>query len=154
MLALLLAVSGCAVSGAATPVTLASRLSGFIWPLPVEHAGSVTSQYGPRWGRHHNGLDLDGESGDPVYATSAGTVSFSGSRRGYGETVVIDHGGGVTTLYGHLATRYVRRGQRLARAQPVGAVGASGNATGPHLHFEVAWAGYPVDPLPLLPRLR
>lgn len=136
------------------PEELATRLSGMIWPLPLTHGEAVTSTYGVRGRRHHDGVDIDGRTGDPVYAAREGRVLFSGWRNGYGNTVVLDHGGGVTTLYGHAAALLVRAGEGVGRGQPIAVVGATGNATGDHLHFEIAWAGAVVDPAPLLPALR
>ncbi len=133
---------------------LAERLSGFIWPLPIERTPSLSSSYGARGNRHHDGLDIRARMGDPIYAASAGRVLFSGWRSGYGQTIVLDHRGGVTSLYAHASALYVAQGEVVARGQVIGAVGATGNATGPHLHFEIRWAGRPLDPVPLLPLLR
>jgi murein DD-endopeptidase MepM/ murein hydrolase activator NlpD len=132
---------------------LAAGLSGMIWPLPIEQAYRVTSPYGPRGRRHHDGLDIDGEQGDPIYAAREGRIAFSGWKNGYGQTVIIDHGRGVATLYGHTSARYVAAGEAVARGQVVAAVGTTGNARGSHLHFEVVWAGVPLDPRPLLPTI-
>jgi murein DD-endopeptidase MepM/ murein hydrolase activator NlpD len=132
---------------------LAQQLSGFIWPLPLNGSSEVTSTFGPRAQRHHDGLDLRARHGDPIFAARDGVVRFSGSLRGYGLTVILDHGGGVSSLYAHASVLYVRRGDTVVRGEVIAAVGATGNATGPHLHFEVMWAGVPFDPLLLLPRL-
>jgi murein DD-endopeptidase MepM/ murein hydrolase activator NlpD len=132
---------------------LAEHLSGFIWPLPLESAAGLSSPFGARGVRHHDGVDLRSRHGDPIFAAREGTVRFSGSMRGYGLTVILDHGGSVTTLYAHASELHVRAGETVARGQVIAAVGATGNATGPHLHFEVAWAGVPIDPALLLPRL-
>lgn len=156
LLAGALLATGCAHLRPAGPprhVELAEQLSGMIWPLPIARSAEVTSRYGPRDRRHHDGLDIDGVTGDPVHAARDGVVSFSGWMNGYGHTVVLDHGGGVTTLYGHNASLAVRAGQRVRRGERIAAVGASGNARGDHLHFEVAWRGYPIDPRPLLPAI-
>jgi len=139
---------------ASTPAEqLAFHLSGFMWPLPLESAHGVSSPFGPRARRHHNGVDLRSRHGDPIFAGRDGTVRFSGNMRGYGLTVILDHGGGVTSLYAHASALYVRAGEPVVRGQVLAAVGATGNATGPHLHFEVAWAGVPIDPALVLPRL-
>lgn len=155
-LALLLVLGGCAHARAAAPpphVDLAGRLSGFIWPLPIDRAAEVTSPYGGRGSRHHDGLDIDGRTGDPVFAAGRGTVRSAGWANGYGHTVVIDHGRGVTTLYAHNSALHVAAGEVVARGQVIASVGASGNASGDHLHFEIAWRGFPMDPRPLLPRI-
>jgi murein DD-endopeptidase MepM/ murein hydrolase activator NlpD len=132
---------------------LALSLSGFMWPLPLDTERGLTSPFGVRGHRHHNGVDLRSRHGDPIFAARDGTVRFSGTMRGYGSTVILDHGNGVTSLYAHASQLYVRAGEPVARGQVIAAVGATGNATGPHLHFEVAWAGVPFDPAWLLPRL-
>ena len=114
--------------------------------------GPVTSAFGPR--RHpvtgerrpHAGVDIGAATGAPVRAARAGVVSFSGDASGYGRTVIIDHGGGVTTLYAHLSAASVRTGQAVAAGERVGAVGATGLVTGPHLHFEVRTDGVAQDP--------
>lgn len=149
-----LLVSGC-VSGSPahmpSPERVAASLGGMIWPLPLAGQWEVTSGYGGR--RHHQGVDLDGATGDPVFAAREGTVVFSGWKNGYGNTVVLDHGNGVRTLYAHAASLAVRTGERVAWGQPIAAVGATGNARGDHLHFEVSWAGAVIDPARVLPQL-
>ncbi len=120
---------------------------GFIWPLN----GNITSYYGPRWGRMHTGIDIDGTSGQPVVASKAGRVIVASSYGGYGNAVVIDHGGGVTTLYAHLSGYNVSMGQSVSQGAVVGYVGCTGSCTGDHLHFEVRVNGSPQDPLNYLP---
>ncbi|MGH2809110.1 MAG: murein hydrolase activator EnvC family protein [Actinomycetota bacterium] len=120
---------------------------GYIWPL----AGSITSYYGPRWGRMHTGIDIDGTSGQPIVASKAGRVIVASYYGGYGNAVVIDHGGGVSTLYGHMSRFGVSNGQDVAQGQVIGYVGCTGSCTGDHLHFEVRINGSPVDPLGYLP---
>ncbi len=126
----------------------ASRGVPTVWPV----RGLVTSPFGARmspWGEGpevHPGLDISAHYGQPVAAAGAGEVVFAGRDGGYGGLVVIDHGGQLHTLYGHLSALYVREGQLVRRGQPVGAVGASGRATGAHLHYEVRVNGSAVDP--------
>lgn len=120
---------------------------GFIWPL----GGAITSYYGPRWGRMHTGLDIDGTTGQPIVASKGGRVILASYYGGYGNAVVIDHGGGVSTLYAHQSRLAVSQGQTVSQGQVVGYVGATGNVTGDHLHFEVRVNGNPVDPLNFLP---
>ncbi|HEX2294435.1 MAG TPA: peptidoglycan DD-metalloendopeptidase family protein, partial [Actinomycetota bacterium] len=108
-------------------------ITGFIWPLN----GAITSYYGSRWGRMHTGIDIDGTTGQPIVASKDGTVSMSSSYSGYGNTVIIDHGGGVQTLYAHLSSFAVSAGQTVSQGQVVGNVGCTGSCTGDHLHFEV-----------------
>lgn len=121
--------------------------AGYIWPL----GGAITSYYGPRWGRMHTGLDIDGTTGQPIVASKGGRVILASYYGGYGNAVVIDHGGGVTTLYAHQSALNVSEGQSVSQGQVVGYVGATGNVTGDHLHFEVRVNGSPQDPMNYLP---
>lgn len=122
---------------------------GFLRPVP----GGVVSSFGMRFhpllhrARLHAGIDLAGATGTPIRAAAGGVVVFSGALRGYGNVVVVDHGGGVSTLYAHCSARLVADGQTIARGQAIARVGATGLATGPHLHFEVRKNGAPVNPL-------
>lgn len=129
------------------PHTGAPSASGFIWPLN----GGVTSPFGPRWGRMHEGIDIDGYTGQPIVASKSGTVIASGDAGdGYGTKVVIDHGGGFTTLYGHMS-RLGTSGGAVSQGQVIGYVGCTGSCTGDHLHFEIRVNGAPQDPLGYLP---
>ena len=125
----------------------APGLMSIAWPID----GRVTGGFGLR-GRHHHheGIDIDGFQGEEVRAVAAGTVVVSGSEKKYGKTVVLDHGNGVTTLYAHASKLLVREGERVERGEAIARVGASGNARGTHLHFEVRRNGKPVDPSPYL----
>ncbi|MCC5950363.1 MAG: M23 family metallopeptidase, partial [Nitriliruptoraceae bacterium] len=116
--------------------------SGLAWPM----CGPVTSEYGPRWGRVHRGLDLGGPVGTPIRAAGGGTVVFAGRQGGYGNLLLIDHGGGLVTAYAHLSSFAVGTGSSVSRGQTVGAVGMTGNTTGPHLHFETRSGGRAVNP--------
>ncbi len=122
----------------------------FGWPV----SGPVTSGFGQRCGssgcRMHQGIDISAPVGTPVGASAAGTVVGAGSQGAYGLTVVIDHGDGFATLYAHLSSISVSPGQRVGQGTIVGAVGTTGNATGPHLHFEIRYRGSPVDPMAYL----
>jgi len=120
---------------------------GFAWPLD----GPITSPYGPRWGRIHTGIDIDGVTGEPIIASAGGRVVLSSYYSGYGNAVIIDHGNGFSTLYGHLSSLDVGVGDEVEQGQIVGAVGCTGNCTGDHLHFEIRIDGVPLDPLPYLP---
>ncbi len=119
-----------------------------IWPVK----GWVTSEFGyrvdPFTGRQelHEGLDIAARFGTPVLATADGIVVYAKYERSFGNTVIIEHGYGFSTLYAHLAEVYVQPGQRVERGQVVGAVGNTGRSTGPHLHYEVRKNGVPVDP--------
>ena len=117
------------------------------WPL----ADRVTSEYGPRWGRMHEGIDIAGGYGAPIVAAESGHVDHVGWIGGYGNTVIVDHGGGMTTLYAHLQAPAVVVGQTVDIGETVGHVGNTGYSQGPHLHFEVRINGAPVNPRKYLP---
>ena len=117
--------------------------AGFIWPVN----GPVTSGFGMRWGRMHEGIDIGVGYGTPIDAAAAGRVVYAGSMSGYGDLVAIDHGGGISTAYGHQSSIAVSVGQVVAQGQTIGYVGCTGHCLGPHLHFEVRIDGTPVDPL-------
>ena len=123
--------------------TGAPSAAGFIWPV----VGPVTSPFGMRWGRMHDGIDIAASSGTPIHAAASGTVIYAGWMEGYGNLVVIDHGNGLSTAYGHQSSIAVGNGQAVAQGQTIGYVGTTGHSTGPHLHFEVRVNGAPVDPL-------
>lgn len=127
--------------------SMGESATGYMWPLN----GAVTSYYGYRWGRQHTGIDIDGTTGQPIVASKAGTVSMASSYSGYGNAVIVDHGGGYQTLYAHLSAFAVSAGQTVSQGQVVGNVGCTGSCTGDHLHFEVRVNGAPQDPLNYLP---
>ena len=116
-------------------------------------AGPVSSGFGNRSGGRHAGVDILAPAGTEVRAASQGRVETSGAgKRGYGNAVIIDHGEGITTLYGHLATIRVQSGETVRAGDGIGTVGRSGNATTHHLHFELRVDGEAVDPVPYLNR--
>jgi len=117
--------------------------SGLIWPA----SGPVTSPFGFRWGRMHEGIDIGAGYGAPIHAAASGTVIYCGWESGYGNLTVIDHGGNLATAYGHQSSIAVTCGQQVSQGQVIGYVGSTGHSTGPHLHFEVRINGGPVDPL-------
>lgn len=141
---------------AATPAPAAGPLPIGGGQLLFPAAGPITSPYGyrthPIFGdqRLHTGIDIGAGYGAPVVAADSGTVAFAGVMSGYGNVIVIDHGGGLATTYNHLSAFYVGSGQSVSRGSSVGAVGCTGYCTGPHLHFEVRVNGSPVDPMPYL----
>ena len=123
--------------------TGAASAAGFIWPVH----GVLTSGFGWRWGRMHEGIDLAVANGTPVVAAAAGTVIVAGWMGGYGNLVVVDHGGGIATAYGHNTSVTVGVGQQVAQGQLIAYAGSTGNSSGPHVHFEVRINGGAVDPM-------
>lgn len=114
----------------------------YAWPA----RGAVTSEYGPRWGRMHRGTDIDGNTGDPLYAAQSGTVTYTGYRGGYGNLTLIRHSDGVTSAYAHQSSIGVGQGQSVSRGDFIGRMGATGNVTGSHLHFETRTGSGAVNP--------
>ena len=125
-----------------------------IWP--VEHPDrQVISRFGPRGQREHKGMDIKVPTGTPIMAAADGTIKFAGTRSGYGLVVEIDHGDGVGSVYGHMSEIAVAEGDVVRQGDIIGAVGATGNASTPHLHYEVLIDGEIYDPwlfLPAIPR--
>lgn len=129
---------------------MAQRWTGsFTRPVP----GGVISEFGMRYHpilhryRMHTGVDLHAGYGTPIHAAASGEVIMAGYMRGYGNVVIIDHGGGMSTLYAHCSALLVHDGQSVTQGQTIARVGSTGLATGPHLHFEVRRNGTPVNPL-------
>lgn len=120
--------------------------AGFVWPAN----GVVSSPFGPRWGRMHEGLDIAAPTGRPVRAAKAGVVITAAASGAYGNLIVVDHGGGEQTRYAHLSAFAVATGTPVAIGQVIGRIGNTGRSTGPHLHFEIRFGGAAVDPLPYL----
>ena len=119
---------------------------GFIWPVN----GPLTSGFGYRWGRLHEGIDIGVGEGTAVSAAASGTVISAGWGGGYGNLVVIDHGGGIATAYAHNSRLLVSAGQSVGQGSVIAASGNTGHSTGPHVHFEVRVNGSAVDPIPYL----
>ncbi len=132
-----------AQTGGSSQAPAPSGNGTFIWPV----SGPVTSPFGMRWGRMHEGIDIAAPSGTPIKAAGSGTVIYSGWMEGYGNLVVIDHGNGLATAYAHQSAIAAALGQHAAQGQVIGYVGSTGHSFGPHLHFEVRVNGVPVDPL-------
>ena len=123
------------------------------WPVPSVGTSNITSLYGYRIhpiigvGHGHSGVDIGASYGSSVVAANAGTVIYAGWYGGYGNCVMIDHGGGIVTLYGHNSAFNVSVGQSVSRGQTIAFIGSTGNSTGPHCHFEVRINGSTTDPL-------
>jgi murein DD-endopeptidase MepM/ murein hydrolase activator NlpD len=142
-------VSGC--GSAARYRIPGDRLDRIRLHPPV--SGTVSSGFGNRSGGRHAGIDILAPAGTEVLAASPGIAEYAGSGKpGYGRTVILDHGEGITTLYGHLATIRVQSGETVPCGAVIGTVGRSGNATTHHLHFELRVDGEAVDPGPYLNR--
>jgi len=119
----------------------------FAWPL----RGTLNSRFGGRRSGPHEGIDIGAPRGTPVRAAEAGKVIYSDRLGAYGNVVILKHVGDWSTVYAHHRRNRMRRGQFVEKGDVVGEVGTSGNATGPHLHFEIRHGQIPVDPLRYLP---
>ena len=129
------------------PTPSAPHEASLGWPL----SGPITGRFGRRGQRsHHSGVDIDGERGDPIHAAADGRVLLAGPGGPYGRMIILEHAGGLQTVYAHASRLLVTRGQRVQAGDRIAEVGSTGNARGSHLHFEVRRDGRPIDPLPLL----
>ncbi|GAB4015940.1 MAG: hypothetical protein Fur0010_15410 [Bdellovibrio sp.] len=117
----------------------------FAWPVPSSK--KISSDYGSRWGRAHEGIDIPARHGSHIVAAKDGVVVYSGNQLGgYGNITVISHDGGVFTVYAHAQKNYTRKGQKVHRGQVIATVGTTGRSTGPHLHFEIRHNSKPLNP--------
>ena len=133
---------------ARTDVPVSRNLSErFVWPT----SGELTSNFGYRWGRLHEGIDLANEVGTTIRAARSGRVTYAGWYEGYGYVVLLEHDQGYTTRYGHLHSYFVTKGQYVKGGQVIASMGNTGNSTGPHLHFEVRKNNVPINPYTVLP---
>jgi murein DD-endopeptidase MepM/ murein hydrolase activator NlpD len=123
-----------------------SKLS-FAWPV----RGRLTSSFGRRWGRPHEGVDLAATRGTPILASESGRVIHSGRLGDYGNAVIVKHAGTYRTVYAHASKTLVRKGQFVEKGQRIALVGSTGRSTGPHLHFEIRRSQAPRDPILYLP---
>lgn len=137
--------AGSAGSRPNQPSAAASRPE-YLWPA----AGPIMSGFGVRDGRRHDGIDISAKTGTPIVAARAGVVTHAGWYYDYGLTVMLDHGGGVVTIYGHTSAVLVQPGQTVRAGDVIARVGCSGRCTGSHVHFEVRIQGRAVDPLTVL----
>ncbi|WP_159426162.1 peptidoglycan DD-metalloendopeptidase family protein [Desulfolucanica intricata] len=140
-----LIVSGSAAAVfSPSPLPSRSLLSGeLLWPAP----GLISSVFGMRDGRRHQGIDIAADHGETIRAVKEGRVVFAGPRGTYGLAVIIDHGEELETLYAHCSKLLVSAGDHVRAGQAIAEVGSTGRSTGPHLHFEVIWQGVHCDPL-------
>jgi murein DD-endopeptidase MepM/ murein hydrolase activator NlpD len=136
-------IQAAQASGSSQGYSIGSGSGRLIWPVQ----GPITSPFGMRWGRMHEGIDIGAGYGTPIHAAAAGRVIYAGWMSGYGNLTVIDHGGGLATAYGHQSALAAGNGLTVAQGQTIGYVGCTGHCFGPHLHFEVRVNGQPVDPL-------
>jgi lipoprotein NlpD len=123
--------------------------NAFLWPV----SGSLNSGFGPRGSGFHDGLDIAAPEGTPIRAVERGEVIYSDELRGYGNMVIVRHGGGIVSVYAHNQVNLVREGQQVARGEIIARVGSTGRVTGPHLHFEIRKNNLAQDPLLYLPQL-
>lgn len=128
------------------PAASALIARGFLWPT----RGSLTSRFGWRWRRHHDGIDIAAPWGSTIAVAKPGRVVFVGWYYGYGRAVIVDHGNGLTTLYGHASALLVRIGQMVQAGQAIARVGCTGRCSGSHVHFEIRINGQAVNPLKYL----
>ncbi len=119
----------------------------FAWPV----RGKMSSKFGARWGKNHEGIDIKAKTGTPIFAAESGRVVLSGRMRGYGKVVVVKHAGKYRTLYAHASRLVVKKGAFVERGQKIAEVGSTGRSTGPHLHFEIRRSETPQNPVGYLP---
>jgi len=137
--------NGARGSGAST----VDQAAPDIWLLPIR-SYKVTSPFGRRWGRSHLGVDLAAPQGTPIYAVAAGTVTVSRNSGGYGLKVTIDHGDGITSVYGHSSKLLAREGHRVRAGDKIALVGNTGHSFGAHLHFEIRQDEEAIEPTAFL----
>ncbi|MDQ0151263.1 peptidoglycan DD-metalloendopeptidase family protein [Eubacterium multiforme] len=135
-------ISKVVYKGTKNPIT-----SNKAFLMSPTRGGMVTSSFGERWGRNHNGMDIAGNMGDPIVAAIDGVVkSIFYEKNGYGNVVILEHEDGIETRYAHMSKSEVKEGDKVKKGDLIGRVGNTGRSTGPHLHFEVRINGSPVDP--------
>ena len=129
------------------PSSSVSSSNSGMFMHPLNGAGTLTSNYGSRWGSFHRGLDIAAPAGTPIYAAASGTVTYSGyNQGGFGKLIIIDHNNGYQTYYAHCSSLYVQVGQKVSKGQNIAGVGSTGNSTGNHVHFELRSNGNPINP--------
>jgi murein DD-endopeptidase MepM/ murein hydrolase activator NlpD len=134
---------------ATAPVLPAQYAGRLRWPLD---AGVVSSEFGARWGKLHKGIDIAADSGEPVYAVADGSVIYAGNGlRGYGNVVIVQHDGHLSSLYAHNSELKVKQGDRVTQGTLLALLGSTGRSTGPHVHFEIREGDTAVNPRSVLP---
>ncbi|MBU0568086.1 peptidoglycan DD-metalloendopeptidase family protein [bacterium] len=129
------------------PADMVGEYPDFLWPVE----GEIVSKFGPRGRSFHKGIDIGNSYGTPIYAAASGVVAVSRSMRGYGNVVILTHTHNFDTVYAHNSVNLVHEGQRVKQGEIIGKVGRTGNATTPHLHFEIREKGLAKNPLVYLP---
>lgn len=124
-----------------------TSLSNFMY---TPSRGQITSPFGVRWGKMHNGVDIGASMGEPIYAAMDGKVCCAEWEDGYGNVIKIDHGSGIKTIYAHCSSIEVNIGEYVKRGEKIGQVGSTGRSTGPHVHFEVRINNVPQNPMKYL----
>jgi hypothetical protein len=125
----------------------------FLWPVPA--STQISSHFGKRWGKQHEGMDIKAKRGKEILAAEDGFVSYAGNKiKGYGKMIVITHAGGYKTLYAHAQKLLVINGQKIYRGQKIALIGSTGRSTGPHLHFEIRKGERPLNPISFIKQSR
>lgn len=144
--------AGAPAAKAPKPFPVPVYKGGWRWPVD---AGVVSSEYGPRWGKSHQGIDIAADRGVPVFAAGGGKVLYAGDRlRGYGNVVILRHDEKTVTLYAHNDALLVKEQQTVRAGHRIALLGSTGRSTGPHLHFELREGSETVDPRKRLPKSR
>lgn len=121
----------------------------FMWPVPSSRR--ISSSFGQRGSKHHDGIDIPASRGANVIASDDGKVAYSGRMRGYGNIVVIKHSGGYHTVYAHNQKNFARKGQKVSKGEVIALVGSTGRSSGPHVHFEIRKNNRSRNPATYLP---
>ncbi len=122
----------------------------FIWPVPA--SSKISSRYGMRKGKHHDGIDIPAPNGTHILATAKGEVIYAANKiGGYGKMVIIKHSDELFSVYAHASSLLVKKGERVQQGQGIAKVGSTGRSSGPHLHFEIRRNETPINPLKFLP---
>ncbi len=136
--------AGGSANGKPATAPTAVYTGSYRWPTD---AGIISSEFGSRWGKKHEGIDVAAHEGEPVKAAAAGVVLYAGNGlRGYGNVLILRHDNQVTTLYGHNSKLIAQKGQKVAEGETVALLGSTGHSTGPHVHFEVRNGNQAVNP--------